>query len=158
MIKKIKNLNYKKIKIFIDNIGFNGKFRDNKKIENSPWKFIDLKNFNFFSYEYRNKIIGIIVVSNHKKNTHINFLYVLRKYRSKKIGSKLIKYVENFTKNFFLTVHVFKKSKIIEGFYIKNNFEVYCKSDNLYEFIHKANKYDKNVYKKKKLFVKKLKN
>lgn len=151
MIKTI-SINSRKILKFLYNI--DDDFSNNKSLLNSPWKYSKLKNFLFLYYFKNSEIIGTIVISNHKKNVHINFLYVLKKFRSKNIGSKLIKYVEKIKKKELISVHIFKNSKKTEKFYMKNGFIKYKKYNDLEEFILKAKKFDHKVYKEKKLFYK----
>jgi ribosomal protein S18 acetylase RimI-like enzyme len=151
MIKAI-NINSKKIEKFLNDIDED--FAVNKSKKNTPWKYFNLKNFFFYYFIFKKKIIGSIVISNHRNNIHINFLYVLKKYRSKKIGSHLIKFIEKQSKKKIISVHVFKYAGKVKIFYKKNGFQEFNSYKKLDEFILKARKFNKNVYKEKKLFYK----
>jgi len=151
MIKKI-NINSKKLVKFLNNIDKD--FSENKSKKNTPWKYFKLKNFFYFYFILKQEIIGSIVISNHKKNTHINFLYVLKKFRSKKIGHQLIEYVEKISTKKIISVHVFKNAKKVKVFYKKNGFQMVKSYKKLDEFIFKARKFNQNVYKEKILLYK----
>ena len=92
MIKKIKlNLKSKNFLLFLKHI--DESFKDNKHTKNSPWKYYNLNNFNFYFYFFKKKILGSIVTSKHQNNIHINFLYVLKDKRSRNIGTQLLDYI-----------------------------------------------------------------
>ena len=151
MIKTI-SISSKKLKKFLNKIDHD--FIENKSKKNTPWKYFNLKNFFYFYFILKQEIIGSIVISNHKNNTHINFLYVLKKFRSKKIGHQLIKYIEKKNKKKFITVHVYKNAKKVKVFYKKNGFQVVKSHEKLDQFKLKARKFNQNVYKEKILFYK----
>ena len=70
------------------------------------------KTFNFIAKE-DNKIIGIITGHSYYKEVHIEDLIVLKDYRNKHIGSKLMKTVEDYFKyknfeNINLTTYEFQ--------------------------------------------------
>lgn len=104
---------------------------DIKLINNSDdelYKMIDeefnYKPFTFIAKE-DNKIIGIITGHSYYKEVHIADLIVLEEYRGKKIGSQLVKVVEEYYKgkeynNINLTTYEFQAPK----FYEKCGFEI----------------------------------
>ena len=153
MIKTI-NINSKKFEKFLKNIEED--FKENKSKKNTPWKYFHLKNFNFFFFIFNKDIIGSIVTSSHRNNLHINFLYILKKFRHKKIGSQLINFIEYKSKKKIISVHVFKNAKKVKIFYEKNGFQEFYSYKKLNEFKIKAKKFNDNVYKEKKLFYKQL--
>lgn len=152
----IRSISIKSLKVnkFLNNICDD--FAENKSIKNSPWKYNNLKNFKFFFYIFRNEVIGTIVISNHRMNTHINFLYILKKFRKKTVGKKLIKFIESTCKKKTISVHVFKYAKKVKLFYQKNGFQEFNDCQELKEFITKAKRFNKNVYNEKKLLFKKI--
>ena len=82
------------------------------------------KPFTFIAKE-DNKIIGIITGYSYYKEVHIADLIVLEEYRGKKIGSQLVKVVEEYYKgkeynNINLTTYEFQAPK----FYEKCGFEI----------------------------------
>lgn len=153
MIKTI-NINSIKVKKFLNNISDD--FLENKSKKNSPWKYYGLKNFQFFFFIFRNQIIGTIVISSHRMNTHINFLYILKNFRKKGVGKKLIQFIESKSKKKIISVHVFKYAKKVKLFYQKSGFHEFSSCQKLEQFILKAKRINRNVYNEKKLFYKKL--
>ena len=82
------------------------------------------ESFSFVAKE-ENKIIGIITGHSYYKEIHISDLIVLEEYRKKKVGSKLVKTVEEHFKdkgfkNINLTTYAFQAPK----FYEKCGFKV----------------------------------
>lgn len=80
--------------------------------------------FTFVAKE-ENKIVGIITGHSYYKEVHIGDLIVLEEYRGKKVGSKLVKTVEEYYKdkefeNINLTTYAFQAPK----FYEKCGFKV----------------------------------
>lgn len=79
------------------------------------------------------KFIGIITGNSYYKEVHISDLIIIKKYRNKHIGSKLVKTVENYYKdkgfeNINLTTYEFQAPE----FYKKCGFEI--------EFVRKNKK------------------
>ena len=82
------------------------------------------KPFSFVAME-DNKVIGIITGNTYYKEIHISDLIVLEEYRNKKVGTKLVKAVEDFYKdkgfeNINLTTYDFQAPE----FYKKCGFKV----------------------------------
>ena len=94
------------------------KFAEKNKVK------CNYKPFTFIAKE-DNKIIGIITGHSYYKEVHIADLIVLEEYRGKKIGSQLVKVVEEYYKvkeyhNINLTTYEFQAPK----FYEKCGFEI----------------------------------
>lgn len=94
------------------------KFAEKNKVK------CNYKPFTFIAKE-DNKIIGIITGHSYYKEVHIADLIVLEEYRGKKIGSQLVKVVEEHYKgkeynNINLTTYEFQAPK----FYEKCGFEI----------------------------------
>lgn len=84
-------------------------------------------NYNPFTFiaKEEDKIIGIITGNSYYKEIHISDLIVLEEYRNKKVGSMLIKAVEEYFvdkgfKNINLTTYGFQAPK----FYEKCGFKI----------------------------------
>ena len=82
------------------------------------------KSFAFVAKE-KSKIIGIITGNSYYKEVHVSDLIVLKQYRNKHIGSKLMKTVENYYENkgfenINLTTYGFQAPE----FYKKCGFEI----------------------------------
>ena len=82
------------------------------------------KPFNFIAKE-DDKVIGVITGNSYYKEVHIADLIILEEYRNKKIGTKLMKTVEEYFKNkgfenMNLTTYNFQAPE----FYKKCGFEI----------------------------------
>lgn len=133
-------------------------FLVNKSLNNTPWIHFKNKNFKFYRIQIKNKIIGIVVIIKLKLNTHLQFFYISKKYRSKGFGKEILKKL--LSNKQFTTVHVPKKLTIrTQNFYKKNNFKL----SNLNEkhklikyWISRCTKFDPKTFKEKKLLYKNL--
>ncbi len=79
-----------KLKNFLKNIKEKN-FLTNKSFKNTPWIHFKNKNFFFFKIEKNKKIISIVVIIKLYKNTHLQFFYVGKPYRSKGFGKEILK-------------------------------------------------------------------
>ena len=139
-------------------------FLMNNKFNFSPWKYYKIKKFNFYFLSInKSKIIGILVIINTRYSCHLSFLYIDRDYRKEKLGKKLINFFFLITKKKMLTVHVFKKHKGVQNFYLNNGFSKAKKSsfkkyNKLAIWKNRVLKFDNATLKKKYLFfcVKKI--
>lgn len=155
-IFKIKKKNYN-LKNFLLSIKEKN-FLVNKSYNNTPWIHFKNKNFKFYRIQIKNKIIGIVVIIKLKLNTHLQFFYISKKYRSKGFGKEILKKL--LSNKQFTTVHVPKKLTIrTQNFYKKNNFKL----SNLNEkhklikyWISRCTKFDPKTFKEKKLLYKNL--
>ena len=155
-IKKIKKRT-KKIKLFL-NLIKEKNFLINKSYNNTPWIHFNNKNFSFNVIILSKQIIGIVVIIKLKLNTHLQFFYISKKYRSKQIGKKVLEKI--LPKKKFTTVHVPKKltNKTI-NFYKKNKFiKSNLKEKNILinYWIARCNKFDKKTFKEKFLLYRNL--
>ena len=147
-----------KLKKFLKNIKEKN-FFTNKSFKNTPWIHFKNKNFFFFKIEKNRQIISLVVIIKLYKNTHLQFFYVGKPYRSKGFGREILKKI--LPKKKFTTVHVPKKLSIrTEIFYKNNNFKL----SNLNEenklikyWIRRCVKYDKKTFLEKKLLYRNLK-
>ena len=133
-------------------------FLENKSLDNTPWIHFKNRNFKFYRIKIKNKIIGIAVIINLKLNTHLQFFYISKKYRSKGFGKEILKKLLSNKK--FTTVHVPKKLTIrTQKFYQKNNFKLYSLQEKhklLKYWIDRCKKFDPKTFKEKKLLYKNL--
>ena len=155
-IKKIKKRT-KKIKLFLNSIKEKN-FLINKSYNNTPWIHFNNKNFSFNVIILSKQIIGIVVIIKLKLNTHLQFFYISKKYRSKQIGKKVLEKI--LPKKKFTTVHVPKKltNKTI-NFYKKNKFiksKIKEKNILVNYWIARCNKFDKKTFKEKFLLYRNL--
>ena len=125
-----KDLDEKYYKII--NTEFN-KFANKKEVtcNYTPFAFIAKEN---------EKFVGIITGNSYYKEIHISDLIVMEEYRNKKIGSKLLKTVEDFYRdkgfeNINLTTYGFQAPE----FYKKCGFKVEFVREN--KELSKLNKY-----------------
>ena len=133
-------------------------FLINKSYNNNPWIYFKNPNFRFFIIEIEKKIVGIIVIIKLKLNTHLQFFYISKKYRSKGLGYEILNKL--LPKKKFVTVHVPKKLSIrTQKFYQKNDFKL----SNLDEkhklikyWINRCMKFDSKTFIEKKLLYKNL--
>ena len=113
------------------------KFAEKNKVK------CNYKPFTFIAKE-DNKIIGIITGHSYYKEVHIADLIVLEEYRGKKIGSQLVKVVEEYYKgkeynNINLTTYEFQAPK----FYEKCGFEIeFIRKDKIKNFIEYIQDYE----------------
>lgn len=157
----IKNINFKSACFinFIKKIKI--AYRKNiNNINGKPWVYKKYKHFFFKSYMKQNKILGVIVYCKRDLNYHINFLYILKQYRNKKIGYNLLQHLTDKKDKKIITTHVYKNFKRALNFYKKNNFVTYSKKINTKKInliINQSKEFDKNVYNSKKLLILKRK-
>lgn len=155
-ISKIKKKN-SNLKKFLRSIKEKN-FIENKSFKNTPWIHFKNKNFKFYRIQIKNQIIAVAVIIKLKLNTHLQFFYISKKYRSKGFGKEILKKLIPTKK--FTTVHVPKKLTIrTENFYKKNNFKL----SNLHEkhklikyWVVRCNKFDPKTFKEKKLLYRNL--
>ena len=113
-VLKIKKRN-SKLKRFLRNIKEKN-FLINTSFKNTPWIHFKNTKFVFNKIEIKKEIVGIIVIIKLKLNTHLQFFYISKNYRSKGIGNKILAKI--LPKKKFITVHVPKKLNIrTEKFY-----------------------------------------
>lgn len=77
--------------------------------------------------EEKKKIIGYIVFICRKSSIYICDIYVLKKYRRKKVGSIFIKKIDNIRKKLrkkYIKGNVRKKDSYAISFYKKNGFKI----------------------------------
>ena len=135
--------------------------KKNNLLSQKQWIYRKKKNFFFKIFISEKKILATMVYSRHKYNYHLNFIYVIPKKRSKKLGNKLLNYYLSLKNKKYFTTHVNKKSKKTIKFYKKNLFSRYFKKMKIREldfFKKDSIDYNPNVYKKKILFFKKMTN
>ena len=83
-------------------------------------------NFSLF-IENDNKIVGYIIASKKSRNIHIHKFMVHRDLRSKGIGYKLLKEIENLClKNgeSLISLKVYKKNTLALKFYLRSGFKI----------------------------------
>jgi N-acetylglutamate synthase-like GNAT family acetyltransferase len=155
-IFQIKKKNFKLIN-FLKTIK-DKNFLINKSFNNTPWIHFKNPNFNFYKVEIKKKIVGIVVIIKLRLNTHLQFLYISKNYRSKGLGYEILNKL--LPKKIFITVHVPKKlSNRTQKFYQKNGFKL----SNLDEkhklikyWINRCIKFDSKTFIEKKLLYKNL--
>ena len=154
------NLKYKKktsvnkLNQFIKKI--TGKeFRENKKISNTPWKYLKENKFKFFYLYLNNNIIGVVVIIDFKFTRHLNFLYILKEFRGMGLGTVLFNKYFLPTKK-IKTIHVDKNLKKTVFFYEKLKFSKYKKSNNsvVQSWILRCKKHDNKTFKDRYLLFK----
>ena len=69
-----KKIDYNKIGNFVKKISLSKEFRKNRNLSNAPWKYLNDSNVDFNSFEEMNKIIGVMVIIQHKYVNHLTFL------------------------------------------------------------------------------------
>ena len=157
---KIYKIIRKSKKLYLFLIGINEKnFLVNKSYTNTPWIHFNNKNFNFYKIVIRKKIEGIAVIIKFKSNTHLQFFYISRLFRSAGLGKNILKLL--LPKKKFTTVHVPKKltNKTIK-FYLKNGFQKSNLREKNYlikDWISKCINFDKKTFKEKVLLYRNLK-
>lgn len=129
-------------------------FKQNTKINNTPWCYLKDKRFVFYFLFSEKKIIGVIVIFNNKINKHLSFFYILKKYRGNKLGSFFLKKIF-LTGNRLKTIHVLKSLKKTKKFYEKFRFLTFKKNrhlnKNILKWVANCQKNDKYIYQKKYL-------
>ena len=70
-------------------------------------------SFNFIAKD-NNKIVGIITGHSYYKEVYISDLIILKNYRNKKIGTKLVKKVEEYFKDKEFEKHLVENAKILD--------------------------------------------
>lgn len=148
IVKKVNNL---ELSNFLKKIS--GKeFKVNRNIKNAPWKYLKKKKMEFFFIEVNKEIVGVIVLINFKFSKHLSFLYIIKKFRRKKLGSMLLdKYYLNTKK--IKTIHVIKSLKRTLSFYKKKGFIIIKKNKNhlIKKWISRCKKFNKKTFKKRYL-------
>ena len=133
-------------------------FLVNNKLNLTPWKYYKNKRFNFYFLSINNKrIIGSLVIINTKYSCHLSFLYIDSDFRKKSLGKKLVNFFFLVTKKKMLTVHVFKKQKKVQKFYLNNGFSKaeknsFKKYNSLVKWKKRVHQFDKTSLKKRYLF------
>lgn len=124
MIKK--SYKIQDLKKFINSIDNEKEFISSKNLNSKPWIYLEDKNINFLFYYRNNLIIAVLVILKNKYVNHIIFLYILKSYRCKKIGSMFIKYVKKEYSDKHITVHVYNSLfNSIKFYNINHNFKIY---------------------------------
>ena len=148
IVKKVNNL---KLSNFLKKIS--GKeFRENRNIKNAPWKYLKEKKMESFFIEVNKDIVGVIILINFKFLKHLSFLYIIKKFRMKKLGSMLLdKYFLNTKK--IKTIHVIKSLKRTLSFYKKKGFIINKKNKNhlIKKWILRCQQFNKKTFKKRYL-------
>ena len=129
--------------------------KGNNSFFKKPWTYRKYNNFFFKCFILKKRIVAVMIYSKHRYNFHLNFIYVSKENRNKKVGFKLLKYFLSLKSKNFFTAHVNKKSKKTINFYEKNLFKKYLVSQKIEEveyFKSQSEVFNKNVYKKKYLF------
>lgn len=132
-------------------------FKANNNLKKIPWKYINDKKFRFYFCIDEKKIIGSIVILNNYFNKHLYFLYILKKFRYKGIGTRLLKHKFLKYKN-LKTIHVLKSLNKTIKFYKKFKFNIYkqdIKINNLHKWKKRCQKFNPNIFKEKYLVYKK---
>ena len=89
-IKIKKNSNKKFLKIFLNSIK-EKELKKEKKISNSPWKYINKKNLNFRYIFFDKKLISVISYINTNYSRHLYFIYTHKDFRGLGLGEFLLK-------------------------------------------------------------------
>lgn len=107
IIRHSKESDIKKILELMNLLGYSLSVREFKKLYKN---FLKQNNYGIVVAEHENNIAGWIAWSTSllfvspKTRIHIEGIVVDPKYRGKGIGQKLIKYLENYAKNFSLCI------------------------------------------------------
>ena len=93
------------------------------------------KNYICLKAKLEKKIVGFIIVKYHDdlNKNHIMSISVLKKYRKKGVGSKLISALKLFSKNKCVSLYVQKCNTIAINFYVKNSFIIINEIKDYYE-------------------------
>ena len=78
----------------------------------------------FFGYEEKGKIIGVMGIQHVKDTTLIRHAYVLTKYQRKGVGGELLKYLVNLAKSPEVLVGTWKNATWAIRFYEKHGFRL----------------------------------
>jgi len=78
----------------------------------------------FFGYEEKRKIIGVMGIQHVKDTTLIRHAYVLTKYQRKGVGGELLKYLVNLAKSPEVLVGTWKNATWAIRFYEKHGFRL----------------------------------
>ena len=60
-------------------------FLINKSFNNTPWIYLKDPKFLFYGIEIKKKIVGMVVIIKLKLNTHLQFFYISKKNKKKRI-------------------------------------------------------------------------
>jgi|688.fasta_scaffold562305_1 predicted acetyltransferase len=148
IIKKINNL---ELNNFLKKIS-GRHFKKNKNIKNAPWKYLKQKNIESFFLKINKNIIGVIVLINFKFSKHLSFLYILKKFRKKNLGSILFnRYFLNTRK--IKTIHVIKSLEKTLSFYKRKGFIINKNFNNhiIKKWILRCQKFNKETFEKRYL-------
>ena len=149
-----KTSNKKILKIFLNSIE-EKELKKEKKISNSPWKYMNKKNLNFRFVFFNKKIISVISYINTYYSRHLYFIFTHKNIRGLGLGEFLLrKYFLNTKK--FKTIHVDQMQKII-NFYKKFNFVVPTDHGHFLtqKWIKRCSNFSKNSLTNKKLLIEK---
>ncbi len=157
-MNNIRNLNKLDLSIIYD--FFNEQKEEFDKFKQLGWtsqnviKQINKMNNYSIGYFYKNKIVGILIGeilhNNDKSDLEVHIMFVSKIYRRKKIGCKILKYLESNKnviniKNIYLEVSENNLEAI--NFYEKNNFFFLNLRNNYYKEDNKT--YNAKCYQKK---------
>ena len=78
----------------------------------------------FFGWQEKGKIIGVMGIQHVKGSTLIRHAYVLTKYQRKGVGSRLLKYLMNLAKSSEILVGTWKNATWAIRFYEKHGFKL----------------------------------
>jgi len=78
----------------------------------------------FFGWQEKGKIIGVMGIQYVKGSTLIRHAYVLTKYQRKGVGSRLLKYLMNLAKSSEILVGTWKNATWAIRFYEKHGFKL----------------------------------
>jgi len=78
----------------------------------------------FFGYEEKGKIIGVMGIQRVRDVALIRHAYVLTKYQRKGVGSRLLKYLVNLAKSSEILVGTWKDATWAIRFYEKHGFKL----------------------------------
>jgi len=78
----------------------------------------------FFGYEEKGRIIGVMGIQHVKDVTLIRHAYVLTKYQRKGVGERLLKYLTNLAKSSEILVGTWKDAAWAIRFYEKHGFKL----------------------------------
>ena len=78
----------------------------------------------FFGWQEKGKIIGVMGIQYVKDSTLIRHAYVLTKYQRKGVGSRLLKYLMNLAKSSEILVGTWKNATWAIRFYEKHGFKL----------------------------------
>lgn len=165
MSKNLRKYLYKKIKIkktskkkflktFLDSIK-EKEMKKEKKIYNTPWKYMYNKNLNFRFVFFNKRLICVISYINTYYSRHLYFIYTQKDFRGLGLGEFLLKKYFLNTKK-FKTIHVDKDQKII-NFYKKFNFVVPKNYGHFLtrKWLKRCSNFSKNSLLNKKLLIEK---